>query len=38
MSDTFKGVMPFFAVEILRVALLVAVPAVALTLPRLLSH
>jgi tripartite ATP-independent transporter DctM subunit len=38
MRDTFKGVMPFFAVEILRVALLLAVPAIALTLPRLLSH
>jgi tripartite ATP-independent transporter DctM subunit len=38
MGETFKGVMPFFAVEILRVALLVAVPAIALTLPRLLSQ
>ena len=33
MADTFKGVMPFFAIEILRVALLVAVPAISLTLP-----
>jgi tripartite ATP-independent transporter DctM subunit len=38
MGETFKGVMPFFAVEILRVSVLVAVPAIALTLPRLLSH
>jgi tripartite ATP-independent transporter DctM subunit len=38
MGDTFKGVMPFFAVEILRIALLLAVPAIALTLPRLLSN
>ncbi len=38
MGDTFKGVMPFFAVEILRITLLVAVPAISLTLPRLLSH
>ena len=38
MREIFKGVMPFFAAEIGRVALLVAVPAVALTLPRLLSH
>jgi tripartite ATP-independent transporter DctM subunit len=38
MGDIFKGVMPFFTVEILRVSLLVAVPALALTVPRLLSH
>jgi tripartite ATP-independent transporter DctM subunit len=38
MADTFKGVMPFFAVEILRIGLLLAVPAIALTLPRLLSN
>ena len=38
MGDIFKGVMPFFAVEILRVALLVAVPAISLALPRLLSQ
>jgi hypothetical protein len=30
--------MPFFAIEILRVALLLAIPAISLTLPRLLSH
>ena len=37
MRDTFRGVMPFFAVEILRVALLLALPFLALALPRLLS-
>ncbi|MCB1512456.1 MAG: TRAP transporter large permease subunit, partial [Hyphomicrobiaceae bacterium] len=37
MSETFKGVMPFFVAELLRVALLLAFPAVALWLPRLLS-
>ncbi len=38
MGDIFKGVMPFFAVEILRITLLVAIPAISLTLPRLLSN
>lgn len=38
MRETFRGVMPFFAAEILRVALLVAVPAITLTLPRLLGY
>jgi TRAP-type mannitol/chloroaromatic compound transport system permease large subunit len=37
MRTVFKGVMPFFAVEILRVTLLLAFPAIALTLPHLLS-
>ncbi len=37
MRETFKGVMPFFASEIVRVTLLVAFPAITLTLPRLLS-
>jgi tripartite ATP-independent transporter DctM subunit len=37
MRETFKGVMPFFASEIVRVSILVAVPAITLTLPRLLS-
>jgi len=37
MAETFKGVMPFFAAEIVRIGLLLAVPAIALTLPRLLS-
>jgi tripartite ATP-independent transporter DctM subunit len=38
MRDIFKGVMPFFAAEILRVTLLVAVPAISLILPRLLAR
>ena len=37
MLDTFKGVMPFFAAEILRVALLLLFPALTLWLPRLLG-
>jgi tripartite ATP-independent transporter DctM subunit len=37
MRETFKGVMPFFASELVRVSLLVAAPAITLTLPRLLS-
>jgi tripartite ATP-independent transporter DctM subunit len=37
MSETFKGVMPFFMAEILRVALLLAFPAIVLWLPRFLS-
>lgn len=36
MRDTFKGVMPFFAVEIVRVAILLAVPAITLWLPAVL--
>ncbi len=36
MRQTFKGVMPFFASEIVRVTLLIAFPAIALFLPRLL--
>jgi tripartite ATP-independent transporter DctM subunit len=36
MRQTFKGVMPFFASEIVRVVLLVAFPAIALFLPRVL--
>ncbi|MFC2967105.1 TRAP transporter large permease [Acidimangrovimonas pyrenivorans] len=36
MRKTFAGVMPFFAVEILRVTLLVAFPILTLGLPRLL--
>ena len=36
MRQTFKGVMPFFFSEILRIALLVAVPSITLFLPRLL--
>jgi tripartite ATP-independent transporter DctM subunit len=36
MSETFKGVMPFFAAEVLRVTLLVAFPVITLFLPHLL--
>ncbi|MEX0852139.1 MAG: TRAP transporter large permease [Bauldia sp.] len=37
MRETFKGVMPFFASEIVRVTLLVAFPAIPLALPHWLS-
>ena len=37
MRETFKGVMPFFASEIVRVALLVGFPAITLFLPRLIA-
>ncbi len=37
MSETFKGVMPFFGVEILRVAILVSFPAITLWLPHYLG-
>jgi tripartite ATP-independent transporter DctM subunit len=37
MRETFKGVMPFFLSELLRVTLLVAFPAISLALPRWLS-
>ena len=37
MRETFKGVMPFFASEIVRIALLIAFPAITLFLPRLLQ-
>ncbi len=37
MSETFKGVMPFFGAELLRVLLLIAFPGIVLWLPRLLS-
>lgn len=37
MSETFKGVAPFFASELLRVALLVAFPSIILFLPQWLS-
>ncbi len=36
MKDTFRGVMPFFAAEIVRIALLLALPVLALFVPRLL--
>ena len=35
MSETFKGVMPFFVAELLRIGLLVAFPAIVLYLPSL---
>ncbi|MDH3712484.1 MAG: TRAP transporter large permease [Gammaproteobacteria bacterium] len=37
MRQTFLGVMPFFAAELLRVALIVAFPGIVLFLPQLLS-
>jgi TRAP-type C4-dicarboxylate transport system permease large subunit len=37
MADTFRGVMPFFAAELVRIALLLAFPAIVLFLPHLLS-
>ncbi len=37
MRETFKGVMPFFGSEMVRVALLVMFPAISLLLPRLLQ-
>lgn len=37
MSETFRGVMPFFAVEIVRVGLILGFPVLVLMLPRLLS-
>jgi TRAP-type C4-dicarboxylate transport system permease large subunit len=37
MRETFKGVMPFFGSEMVRVTLLVAFPAISLLLPRLLQ-
>ena len=37
MRETFKGVMPFFGSEIVRVLLLIAFPAISLLLPRLLQ-
>jgi len=37
MSVTFQGVMPFFGVELIRVALILAIPALVLVVPRLLE-
>ena len=37
MRETFRGVMPFFATEMVRITLLVLFPAISLTLPRLLQ-
>ena len=38
MSETFKGVAPFFAAEMVRVALLIAFPAITLWLPAILKN
>ena len=37
MSETFKGVLPFFGAELIRVAILLAFPAISLWLPGLLG-
>ncbi len=37
MSQTFRGVMPFFIAELFRVALIVAFPALSLWLPKLIG-
>ena len=37
MIETFKGVAPFFGTELLRVALLLALPGITLWLPSLYS-
>jgi hypothetical protein len=36
MRETFKGAMAFFCTEMVRITLLVAIPAITLTLPHLL--
>jgi tripartite ATP-independent transporter DctM subunit len=38
MRETFKGVMPFFATEMIRVTILVLFPALSLTLPHWLAR
>lgn len=38
MSETFKGVFPFFLMELVRLALLIAFPAISLWLPHMLSN
>ncbi len=38
MIDVFKGVMPFFVIELLRIAILLALPALCLFLPHLLHN
>jgi len=38
MGQTFKGVMAFFAAEIVRVSLLLLFPAIVLFVPRLLAQ
>jgi TRAP-type C4-dicarboxylate transport system permease large subunit len=37
MIETFKGVIPFFCSDIVRVAILIAAPVITLILPRLLA-
>ena len=37
MAETFKGVVPFFGAEVVRVAVLAAFPAISLWLPRILG-
>lgn len=37
MSETFKGVMPFFVAELVRICLLLSFPVIVLWLPRFLS-
>ncbi len=37
IGETFKGVLPFFLAELIRVAILVAFPAIVLVVPRLLG-
>jgi TRAP-type C4-dicarboxylate transport system permease large subunit len=37
MSETFKGVLPFLAVELLRIGLLIGIPSIVLILPQLLG-
>lgn len=37
MAETFRGVMPFFGVEIVRVGLLLLFPGIVLFLPQLLG-
>ncbi len=38
MAETFRGVVPFLLVELVRVALVLLVPALALLLPALLAR
>jgi tripartite ATP-independent transporter DctM subunit len=38
MRETFKGIVPFFLSEIVRVTILIAFPTLSLFLPRLLGH
>jgi TRAP-type C4-dicarboxylate transport system permease large subunit len=37
MSETFKGVLPVLAVELLRIGLLIGIPSIVLILPQLLG-